>query len=92
LENGDSTPSLETVEKFARAFKVPMYQLLYDGEEPPKMQNLQERKSANKVLWGDVGKEARMLKKFRCLFSQMRERDLGLLLRMAQIMSELSER
>ena len=29
-------PAIETLEKMARAMEVPMYQLFYDGEKPPK--------------------------------------------------------
>jgi transcriptional regulator with XRE-family HTH domain len=88
VENNELTPTLETVEKFARVFKVPMYQLFYDGEEPPKLPSLPKRKSVDGILWGDFGKDARMLKKFCHLFSQMKKRDIGLLLRMAQDMSK----
>jgi transcriptional regulator with XRE-family HTH domain len=90
VENGYSIPSLATVEKFARALKVPMYQLFYDGEEPPKLPNLPKRKSAGDVRWGDFGKDARMLNAFCHLFNQMKERDLGLLLHLAQDMTKLS--
>jgi transcriptional regulator with XRE-family HTH domain len=37
IENGHTVPAIETLEKVARAFEVPMYQLFYDGEEPPKL-------------------------------------------------------
>ncbi len=40
VENGHTVPAVETLEKFARALEVPMYQLFYDGEEPPKLPNL----------------------------------------------------
>ena len=46
VENGHTVPSVETLEKFARALEVPMYQLFYDGEEPPKLPNLLKRKSS----------------------------------------------
>ena len=39
VENGHTIPAVETLEKFARALGVPMYQLFYDGEEPPKLPN-----------------------------------------------------
>jgi DNA-binding XRE family transcriptional regulator len=32
VENGHTVPAVETLEKFARALEVPMYQLFYDGE------------------------------------------------------------
>ena len=42
VENGHTVPAIETLEKMARALEVPMYQLFYDGEEPPKLPNLPE--------------------------------------------------
>ena len=42
VENGHTVPSIETLEKLARALEVPMYQLFYDGEEPPAMPDLFE--------------------------------------------------
>ena len=38
VENGHTVPSLETIEKIARALEVPLYQLFYDGEKPPEME------------------------------------------------------
>ena len=35
VENGHTVPSLETLEKFARALDVQLYQLMYDGDDPP---------------------------------------------------------
>ena len=32
VEHGHTVPAIETLEKFARALEVPMYQLLYEGE------------------------------------------------------------
>jgi transcriptional regulator with XRE-family HTH domain len=37
VENGHTVPAIETLEKLARAMEIPMYQLFYDGEEPPKL-------------------------------------------------------
>jgi transcriptional regulator with XRE-family HTH domain len=34
VENGFTVPSLETLEKFAKAFEVPLYQLFYEGQKP----------------------------------------------------------
>src|ERR1700735_3386366 len=71
VENGHTVPAVETLEKFARALEVPMYQLFYDDEEPPKLAHLLTRKSARDIAWGNSGKDARMLAKFQRLFSQM---------------------
>lgn len=35
VENGHTVPSLETMEKFARALEVPLHQFFYEGTEPP---------------------------------------------------------
>jgi transcriptional regulator with XRE-family HTH domain len=88
VENGHTVPAVETLEKFARALEVPMYQLFYDGEEPPKLPNLLKRKSADDIVWGSSGKDARMLAKFCRLFSRMEEGDFGLVLSMAQKMAK----
>jgi len=87
VENGHSVPAVETLERFARALEVPMYQLLYDGEEPPKLPNLPKRMTADEIAWGSSGKDARLLEKFRRLLSRATENDLKLLLLMAQKMA-----
>jgi transcriptional regulator with XRE-family HTH domain len=87
VENGHTVPAIETLEKLARALEVPMYQLFYDGEEPPTLPNLPKRKSADNIAWGSKGKDARMLAKFCRLFSQMEEGDLKLVLFMSQKMA-----
>jgi transcriptional regulator with XRE-family HTH domain len=87
VENGHTVPAVETLEKFARALEVPMYQLFYDGEEPPKLLNLLKRKTADDILWGSKGKDARMLAQFCRLFSRMGAGDLAMVLFMAQKMA-----
>ena len=87
VENGHTVPAVETLEKFARALEVPMYQLFYEGEEPPKLPNLPKRKTGADIAWGSKGKDARLLAKFCRLFSHMKEDDLGVVLFMAQKMA-----
>jgi transcriptional regulator with XRE-family HTH domain len=87
VENGHTVPAVETLEKFARALEVPMYQLFYDGEEPPKLPNLPKRKTPDDILWGSKGKDARVLAKFCRLFNRMEAGDLGMVLFMAQKMA-----
>jgi transcriptional regulator with XRE-family HTH domain len=86
VENGHTVPAVETLEKFARALEVPLYQLFYDGDEPPKLPNLPKRRSAGALIWGDSGKDARTLAKFRQLLSRADEEDRRLLLFMAKKM------
>ncbi|EQD31625.1 transcriptional regulator, XRE family, partial [mine drainage metagenome] len=49
VENGHTVPAIETLEKMARAFEVPLYQLFYDGEEPPALPNLPKRRTADDI-------------------------------------------
>ena len=87
VENGHTVPSLETIEKFARALEVPLYQLFYDGEEPPVLPNIHKRKTASDIAWGSKRTEARLLEKFRHLLSRTSESDRKLLFFMAQKMA-----
>ena len=87
VENGHTVPAIETLEKMARALEVPLYQLFYDGEEPPELPNLPKRKTSDDIAWGSSGKDARFLTKFRRLLSRVDEGDRRLLLYMAQKMA-----
>jgi transcriptional regulator with XRE-family HTH domain len=86
VENGHTVPSVETLEKFARAFEVPLYQVFYEGEEPPKVPNLLTRKSSDDVAWGSSGKQAAYLYKLRKCLSKARDVDRKLIMVMAQKM------
>jgi transcriptional regulator with XRE-family HTH domain len=92
VENGHTVPAIETLEKMARALEVPMYQLFYDGEEPPKLPNLPKRKSSDDIAWGSTGKDARYLNKLRRLLAKSEEEDRKLLLYMAQKMAGTGSR
>jgi transcriptional regulator with XRE-family HTH domain len=84
VENGHTVPAIETLEKLARALEVPLYQLFYDGEEPPKLPNLLKRKTSDEIAWGSSGKNSIFLHKLvRCL-SKANDSDRKLLLSMAQ--------
>jgi transcriptional regulator with XRE-family HTH domain len=87
LENGHTVPAIETLEKMARALEIPMYQLFYDGEEPPKLPNLLKGRTADDIVWGNSGKDARWLAKFRRLLVRTEESDRKILMFMAQKMS-----
>src|SRR6202158_2870994 len=79
VENGHTVPAVETLEKFARALEVPMYQLLYDGEKPPKVPEPLKRKAAVERAWGSSGREARTLTKFRRWLAKTKADDQRLL-------------
>ena len=85
VENGHTIPSLETLEKLSRALEMPMYQLFYDGEEPPAPMSLS---NDGKVDWATRGKGKREFAKLRYALSLTNEADRGLLLHLAKKMSE----
>jgi transcriptional regulator with XRE-family HTH domain len=84
VENGHTTPAVETLEKFARALGVPMYQLFYEGEDPPALNTAK----ALETGWGSVGNDAKILGRFRRLFGRVEASDVKLLLFMAQKMAQ----
>jgi transcriptional regulator with XRE-family HTH domain len=87
VEHGHTVPTVETLEKFARALEIPLYQLFYDGEEPPKLLDLSKRKADSK-LFGATGNEARELEKFRRLLGQTDFKNQSILWHMAQKMAK----
>jgi transcriptional regulator with XRE-family HTH domain len=81
VENGHTVPSVETLEKMARALGVPMYRLFHDGEVGASIQKLEPAKDDE---WGGRGKQAVYLSKLRRLLAKMEPGDQKLLLHMAQ--------
>jgi transcriptional regulator with XRE-family HTH domain len=80
VENGHTVPAVETLEKFARALEVPLYQLFYDGDKPPQVPNLLKRKTSDEIAWGSSGKNAQYLHKLRKCLSKTPDRDRKILL------------
>lgn len=83
VENGHTVPSLETLEKLARALQVPLYQFFYEGsDEPPSI-----KLADTGYGWGGLGKDARTFGRFRRLLQQIDGEDAKLLMVMAQKLS-----
>jgi transcriptional regulator with XRE-family HTH domain len=87
VENGHTVPAIETLEKMARALEIPMYQLFYDGENPPP-----QKLPGVRDGWGSSGRDGRTFDKFRRLFSRASESDRKLLMVMAHTMARNRER
>ena len=92
VENGHTVPAIETLEKLARAMEVPMYQLFYEGEQPPEIPKSLNQRRADDTAWGSSGKDARYLSKLRRLLSRMDEDDRLLILGMFQKMAQPASR
>ena len=87
VENGHTIPSLETLERLAVAFEVPLYQLFYEGNEPPELPNLSKRATLEELATGESPKETDLLRKLLQHIRRIDEHDRKLLLSMAQKMA-----
>jgi transcriptional regulator with XRE-family HTH domain len=87
VENGHTVPAVETLEKMARALEVPLYQLFYEGDEPPKIPNLLKQRTSEASAWGSTGKNSIYLRKLVKCLSKSTDSDRKLLLALAQKVS-----
>ena len=85
VEHGHTVPSIETLEKMCRALEVPLFQLFYEGKNPPALPKF---KSINTPSSGSSGKEARLMAKFHRWLMRTGESDRKLLLHMARKMAD----
>jgi transcriptional regulator with XRE-family HTH domain len=81
VENGHTIPGVETLEKWASALKIPLYQILYEGEEPPKPLKLSGNHHGE--LWGNSGRQLHDLKRLRQYLAIMNEQERELLMSLA---------
>lgn len=82
VENGHTVPSVATLEKIARALEVPLYKLFYDGDEPPKLENLPRRVSVE-----DLWPSGKRLSNLQKALGRIRESDKNLLMFLARKMA-----
>lgn len=87
VENGHTVPVIETLQKWARALEVPLYQLFYDGENPPELPVFPKREKGISDGWGASGKGARIWHRFHSLLSRIDQGDRNLLLFLAEKMA-----
>lgn len=83
VENGHTIPTIETLEKLAKALEIPIYQLFYEGSEPPQSLNLRVWKSPDENLWGSSGEDAVLLKQLRRLLPKIDDAKRKLILHLA---------
>ena len=83
VENGHTVPSVETLEKMARALEVPMYELFYVGDGPPAKLKLPTPAQQSPLST----KEEALLGQFIRLFAKSKPRDLKIFLQLAQKMA-----
>lgn len=85
VENGYTVPSVDTLEKYARALQVPLYRFFTD-EQAVKGLALNHKNSSGSH-WGERGRERRELRLFAKALSKMNPRKQKLLFAMAQRMA-----
>ena len=82
VENGHTVPSLETLERFARALEVPLHELFCEGEESPALPTL----SAEEISLRQ--KDRSSLGRFAELFQRLTHQDRQILLQTAERLSK----
>jgi transcriptional regulator with XRE-family HTH domain len=76
VENGHTVPSIDTLEKWSRALDVQLYQVFYEGENPPPPPKPEPN--------GLSREDSRFLMQMRRAQSREKETDRQLLLAMAR--------
>lgn len=85
VENGHTVPSIETLEKMARGLEVPIYQVFYDGDGPPKIPfNFRGKLGEERDDWASRGRGFRVFTGIREAVSRMTDRERSILLYMAR--------
>jgi transcriptional regulator with XRE-family HTH domain len=87
VENGHTVPSIETLEKLARALEVPLYQFFYDGDAPPELPPIPKDASNGNGEWGSSGESANFFERLRQLLGRLSEPDRKLILHMTSQMA-----
>src|SRR6266704_450522 len=76
VENGHTVPSLETLERLASALEIPLYQLFYEGDEPPALPDLSKRQTTEELVKDEESeKEMRFFEKVLRLTRRIDEKD-----------------
>lgn len=89
VEDGHTVPSVETLEKLAKALEVPLYQFFYEGRQPPKAVKLPKGNGGDTAAWGNFGEDAKTLARFRAVLARMNARNLKILMSLAQRMARI---
>jgi transcriptional regulator with XRE-family HTH domain len=82
VENGYTVPSVATLEKWARALAVPLYQIFFEEEVPTASRFSAQQEPAGVIQ----GKDASYLARLRWLLGRMDESDRQVLLDLARAM------
>jgi len=84
VENGHTVPSVETLEKMARALEIPTYRIFTDDAHAVKP-NIPSFGAPSRLI---NKKQEREIRSFAKLFSRMDDKNRGLLFHMASKMAK----
>jgi transcriptional regulator with XRE-family HTH domain len=87
VENGYTVPAVETLEKFARGLDVPIYRFFYEGKGKPPLVKI----NGDAGLWGALGEDKKVLRKFQRALGQLDESQRSLLMYLAEEMARRAE-
>lgn len=89
VEHGHTIPSIETLERFAAALDVPLYELFRDNGASPPVPHPAPQMTAEAPAEenGGAGEDARFLLKFKGLAAKLSDPDRNLLLDLARKLS-----
>jgi len=84
LENGHTVPSIETLEKLAAAFDVPLWEIFYEGDQPARPLLSSRDLSQSQI---ESVKDRKFYLKLSRLLGRMTEKDRDLLFYAVQKMA-----
>jgi transcriptional regulator with XRE-family HTH domain len=86
VENGHTVPSVETLEKFARALELPLFHLMFDGDKPPAAPRVAKKGTEDSFESSRSG--VRLMNKLVPLLAKMQQQDRNLILFLAGRVSQ----
>jgi transcriptional regulator with XRE-family HTH domain len=87
LEHGRAVPTIQTLERISDALDVPVYRLLYNGDERAEAARTSRKIATNGNARRSRKNAVRLLRELRGQLSRMREDDQYLLLFIARKMA-----
>ena len=83
VERGRTVPKIDTLEKWAAALQVPLYEVFYTGEKKPNLLKLTKQTDQDAISWGTSGTQLTQLRKLRHSLGKMTDNERALLLFLA---------
>jgi transcriptional regulator with XRE-family HTH domain len=88
VENGYTVPSVATLEKWARALAVPLYQIFFEEEVLAASRFSARQETANKAAGVKQGEDTSYLARLRWLLGRMEASDRQVLIDLARAMTK----